>query len=128
MDVTDQEMEEVVEAWVAHRAAEDKSPERERTWWAVSLVMDWSLEHRGDLLWRFILAAYPRDLPPKAVAVLAAGPLEELLSDHGPAYIEAVESLARKDPRFNHLLGGVWRLSMPDDVWARVQAARREVW
>jgi len=56
--------------------------------------------------------------------MLAAGPLEDLLSSFGPDYIDRVETLARDDGRFKLLLGGVWRLGMTDDVWGRMQAAR----
>jgi hypothetical protein len=43
-------------------------------------------------------------------------------------FIERVEELARQDPNFNSLLGGVWQNTMTDEVWKRVQAARKEVW
>jgi len=60
--------------------------------------------------------------------VLAAGPLEDLLAHHGPAIIDRVEAHARRDERFNLLLGGVWRNGIASDVWARVEKVRREVW
>jgi len=59
---------------------------------------------------------------------LAAGPLEDLLVHHGPAIIDRVEAQARSDARFNLLLGGVWPNAIAPDVWARVEAIRREVW
>ena len=90
--------------------------------------MDWALEGDGDLLWQFILEVYKRDLPDKVVAVLAAGPLEDLLAKRGVDFIDRVEELARKDPKFNQLLGGVWRNTMTDEVWQRVQAIRNHVW
>ena len=82
----------------------------------------------GDFLWGFIQSTYRRDLPDKVVAVLAAGPLEGLLAKRGTEFIDRVEELARKDPKFNHLLGGVWRNTMPDEVWQRVQSIRNHVW
>ena len=39
-----------------------------------------------------------------------------------------IEELARKDPKFNYLLGGVWRNAMTDEVWQRLQAIRNHVW
>ena len=90
--------------------------------------MDWALEGDGDRLWQFILEVYKRDLPDKVVAVLAAGPLEDLLAKRGVDFIDRVEELARKDPKFNQLLGGVWRNAMTDEVWQRVQAIRNHVW
>ena len=126
MDET--ELSKVVDAWIAGESASRGSPEYETNWWAISEVSDWSLERNGELLWRFILAAYKRNLPDKVIAVLAAGPVEDLLAKEGPDFIDRVETLARQDPKFNYLLGGVWRNTMTDDVWQRVENIRNHVW
>ena len=126
MDET--ELNRIVDAWIAAEYAEERSPERESNPWAIEQVLDWSLERRGEHLWRFILAVYRRDLSDKAVAVLAAGPVEDLLAKQGPEFIDRVEELARKDPKFNYLLGGVWQNMMSAEIWQRVQAARHHVW
>lgn len=122
------ELNQIVDAWVAAESAEERSPERKSNEWAVERVMFWAMDGEGELLWRFVTAAYQRDLSDKTVAILAAGPLEDLLADDGPEYIERVEELARRDPKFNYLLGGVWRSTMTDEIWRRVQAARLNVW
>ena len=122
------ELNRVVDAWILGSEAKNGPAERERNWWAVDLVMDWTLEGEADRLWLFILSTYRRNLSDRVVSVLAAGPLEDLLAKHGPTFIERVEELAREDKKFNHLLGGVWQNTMSDEVWKRVQAARREVW
>ena len=106
-------------AWIAGLQAEENTPEYESHWWAID---------EPELLWRFILNVYKRDVPDKVSAVLAAGPLEDLLSYFGADYIDRVEKLAAEDQRFNWLLGGVHRLEMTDAVWSRVQAVRLEVW
>lgn len=79
-------------------------------------------------MWKLILAAYAKDMSPRVFAVLAAGPLEDLLCNFGSNYINRIEELARKDPKFNELLGGVWKSSTPDDVWGRVTQLRNDVW
>ena len=122
------EMDKIVTAWIAGSGAERGSDDYERHTWAVDEVMDWMVEGEGDRLWEFVLAAYKRDLSGTVFAMLAAGPVEDLLAKCGVDYIDRVEDLARKDPRFNDLLGGVWRNSMTDDVWQRVQAIRNNVW
>ena len=122
------ELDRVVDAWIAGHQAEGGTPEHERNWWAVSQVMDWHVDGEADLLWAFILVAYKRNISDRVVSVLAAGPLEDLLAKHGPIFIERVEQLARQDPTFNSLLGGVWQNTMPDEVWERVKAVRRQVW
>lgn len=122
------DLDKIVDAWIAATNAADGSPEYESNWWAIEQVMDWALDHQGEQLWQFITVAYKRDLSDKAVGMLAAGPLEDLLARQGPEFIDRVEELARKDPQFNYLLGGVWRNTMTDEVWQRVQTARHEVW
>lgn len=122
------ELNKIVGSWIAGQEAEHGAPEHDSNWWAISQVMDWSLEGEAELLWKFILLAYQRAISDKVIAVLAAGPLEDLLARHGPLYIDRVEQLAKDDEQFNMLLGGVWRNSMTNEVWRRVQAARKKVW
>ena len=62
----------------------------------------------------------------KVVGRLAAGPIEDLLSYHGPDFIDRVEAAARSDQRMRWALGGAWRYTMTDEIWARVQAAARD--
>ena len=81
-----------------------------------------------EVAWLAILQILERDLTEEQTAVLAAGPLEDLLAQHGSQFIERIEHEAQRSPRFNHLLGGVWRHEMPLEIWERVQKARREVW
>jgi hypothetical protein len=122
------ELDEIVTAWIAGQQANRRSPEYEANWWALSEVAYWAIEGTGDQLWQFVLETYKRDLPDQVIAVLAAGPLEDLLAKRGPNFIDRVEELARKDPKFNHLLGGVWRNTMSEEVWERVQKIRNHVW
>ena len=111
------ELDKIVTAWITAEQAERRSPEHEANWWAVFEVLGWAPEEEGELLWEFILEVYKRDPPDKAIGSLAAGPLEDLLAKRGPDFIDRVEDRARKDPKFNYVLGGVWRNSMTDEVW-----------
>lgn len=56
----------------------------------------------------------------KILSNLAAGPLEDLLGFHGPAFIDRIEVSARRNPKFARLVAGVWRNSMSDSLWQRV--------
>lgn len=88
-------------------------------------------EAPADFQLQFVLEVLSH-IPPipdnHLMQVLAAGPLETLLSVHGPTVINRIESLAKADASFNLLLGGVWKQGMADDIWDRVQACRNEVW
>lgn len=54
---------------------------------------------------------------------LAAGPLEVLLSKHGPTVIEQVEAQAKLSDKFKWLLDGVWLESIPTAIALRVERA-----
>src|ERR1700745_3001863 len=77
--------------------------------WTSMATTDLWLEERWDNLWNLVesFATSPSDLNDETLAGLAAGPIEDLLSKRGPAYIDRVESLARENPRMAKLLTGV---------------------
>lgn len=81
-----------------------------------------------EVAWRALLEIVKRDLTDDEKALLAAGPLEGLIAWHGEDFIDRVEDEAKRNPKFNHLLGGVWRQDMPLEIWERIERARKEVW
>jgi hypothetical protein len=91
------------------------------TEWGSDKMMDLALENPEEL-WDIILEILKRDPPTEVIEVLAAGPLEDYIAKLGEKVIDRVEAQAAADPKFKNLLGGVWRNSMSDDVWRRVQA------
>lgn len=104
-------VEQTVENWLKH----DKT------------MFDECCDH-PEVAWLAILELSKKDLSPDDSALLAAGPIETLLSKHGPNFIDRVEKEAKSNLKFKHLLGGVWQLGMTDRVWETVQAVREEVW
>lgn len=85
---------------------------------------EWIVREHPEHAWKCILSALSDSRAKPHLATLAAGPLEDLLSYHGAAFIERVEREARLNPEFASLLGGVWQFQMSAEVWARVQ----EIW
>jgi hypothetical protein len=127
-DSEESQIERLIEGWIAFANADFEPRERLRhsLSWANDKVNMMANED-PEFLWKFILAAYSRDLG-KADADFAAGPLEDLLSQHGDKFIDRIEELALRDARFNFLLGGVWKHWTTDDVWQRIEAVRRTAW
>ena len=91
-------------------------------------------EEEPELTWETILLvmrAYPeadfyaeeKNEARKVCGVLAAGPVEDLLSFHGHRFIEKFEEEARRDRRIAWLLGGAWQFQMSDEIWHRVRLA-----
>ena len=81
-----------------------------------------------ETAWQAILELSRRRLTEEQEELLAAGPLETLLSLHGPTFIDRVLKEAESNPPFNHLLGGVWRREMPDEIWEWIVKVRKETW
>ena len=120
-----------ISAWASAYIDAQQDPtlfERGNTlWWAVDKFMHGSSCASPEDCWAAILEVLSRNPPDKVLGVLAAGPLEDLIDDHGPEYIGHIETEARRNASFRQLLGGVWKSSTPE-VWARVQKARGELW
>jgi hypothetical protein len=47
----------------------------------------------------------------KALAFIAAGPLEDLLKKHGPVVIDCIENESEENARLQLALSGVWDLT-----------------
>lgn len=60
---------------------------------------------------------------PEVLAVLAAGPLENVLVRHGSAVLDNVIAHAHASAEFRELLGGLWGGRISDDVWRRLEEA-----
>ncbi len=73
-----------------------------------------------------VLACLRHITTPDQASLLAAGPLEDVIADHGPMVIGLAETLSRQSARFRYLLSGVWPRGQDVDgpVWHRVMAAR----
>ena len=91
------------------------------------MVFDACVEE-PEVVWQAILQILQLDLTDDQKALLAAGPLEDLLAQQGAAFIDRIEGEAKLNPRFNYLLGGVWRHEMPQEIWERITKARKEAW
>lgn len=81
------------------------------------------LDKSPDRAWEVILSILGATTDEYTLDCLAAGQLEDLIHQHGEAFIERIEEQAKRDQRFRDLLWGVWESSTPD-VWARVIQAR----
>lgn len=116
--MNDAEKQKLVASWIALHGA--GSSARDENFWAYEKLDDFGRKS-PDECWELIHAIRQADGSNEILANLAAGPLEDLLVDHGHRYIDEVERLARTDAQFRKMLGGVWKNAIADDVWVRVQ-------
>ncbi|MGW8392015.1 DUF6869 domain-containing protein [Pseudoduganella sp. HUAS MS19] len=110
----------LMECWLAAQSA-DLQLKAENEWAFMEPVDE--VRDNPERAWEYILfAAKDHRFSDHDVGIMAAGALEDLLSCHGPAFIDRVEQEAKKNRRFAWMLGGVWKSEMSDETWARVQA------
>ncbi|MCB1338824.1 MAG: hypothetical protein KDK10_15675 [Maritimibacter sp.] len=92
------------------------------------LAWSWACTHElvrsaPDLAFQIVLLMIDAMTTEQQAAAIAAGPLEDIVADHGPAFIDRIETLALRSPRFRFALSGVWPLDNEDSAeWKRVEA------
>jgi hypothetical protein len=72
--------------------------------WAVAMLNELA-RNEPDTAWLLILELIRQPLSDEAFGCLAAGPLNNLIECHGPAFIERIEEEARSNAAFRRLLG-----------------------
>lgn len=117
-------LEETAEAWIKYWAAgahENPIASDEYAW--ADVDAHWLLDADPERLWALILEIFRRPDSGPHFGILAASLLEDLLGRHGADFIDRVETFAVGDRTFATLLSGVWKSTMDDGTWARVQSA-----
>jgi hypothetical protein len=110
MPVMEADRSVLAKAWLESWATDPASYDENTSWITVA-------EADPELCFEVILEALGMVQVKKddsKFQTLAAGPLEQLLADHGLQFIERIERLAESNAGFKLLLG-VWRNSMPED-------------
>jgi hypothetical protein len=112
--------DKLVEDWIRFQHLRRQREPFESVIWAHAALDDiCDRNPRGCLsLIRKIVA---RDSSDMIISALAAGPLEDLLTRHGPSMIDDICSASEEDPRIGSMLSGVWRSTIDPMVWDRVQ-------
>lgn len=122
--MTEEEIKEWVDAYIAYQSNYDYKSDKQsdQNFWSVMKFFE-QMPDKPQLCWKAILEILNRNPQEKVLGVLAAGPLENLIEDHGSDFIEEIEKEANQNPDFKLLLNGVWESSTPE-VWERILKAR----
>jgi hypothetical protein len=92
--------------------------------WAVEEMMDLPRTH-PERAWQTILSVVEQGAPMWVLAVLGAGPLEDLLNSHGVDFIDRVEREAARNRRFYDALSCVYaHACRPESISNRVKAIK----
>ena len=115
-------------AYIEIYSIEQKIDTDHQLWWAVERTLHGLRRDQAEELWDFVLLVLSKKPNERVLSCLAAGPLEDLVAYDGKYFIDRVELLARQDPAFKHLIGGVWQNQTPPDIWSRVEQCRGASW
>mgnify|MGYP005806571543 CR=1 FL=1 len=126
--ISDRDLESLADAWIRYQQAALRQPsgvDEKADFTAVKVVSELSRrDPRSTIaLIRVVLAKVSDE---EMLAVLAAGPLEDVLAKHGAEVIDDVENLAHQDHRFRELLFGVWKNMIDAATWERLERLRRD--
>jgi hypothetical protein len=90
--------------------------------WAFEDSMTLAFEERWDDLWWLTLRALDQIAfeDRSAIAVLAAGPLENLVRYAADAVEERIVAEIVRNPKFRRAMTGVWARKERADFWARI--------
>ena len=122
MSLSEADFESWAEAYIACNLDPTHLRDGHPLFWSIERFMTPELPEQAEECWKCILLVLSKRPPDEVLGVLAAGPLEDLIDDHGPRFIDRIETAAWQDPAFRSLLNGVWESSTPD-IWARVERA-----
>ncbi|WP_252275353.1 DUF6869 domain-containing protein [Pseudomonas subflava] len=106
-------------SWAEIASFQGKYSEPENPYIIAFDEMLWLVANSPDAAWSAILDILQLDPPAQVQALLAAGPIEDLLFLHGAEFIERIEREARANSKFSLLLEGVSQLETAPDVWER---------
>jgi Family of unknown function (DUF6869) len=102
-----QERDRLARTWIFAQRLGVGTLGYDRHSWAVEELVDLAF-HQPNSLWELILRILEIDRSETIVAAIGAGPLEDLMVQHGRAFIDKVERLAAKSPLFRAAMKHAW--------------------
>ena len=110
----------LIEDWIRFQYLHRDGKPIDAVIWAHAALDDMCDSH-PQACFEMIQKVLVKDSSEMILSALAAGPLEDLLSRHGPAIIEEISSAATREPHIRTMLTGVWKSTIDPTVWDRVQ-------
>jgi len=119
--MSDQDSHDLAAAWIEYQRLPKRDAETSHLFSAFGQLYD-LVHDQPEAAWPIIQELWTLDQTDRMLAIIAAGPVEDLLCWHGPDFIGRIEQLAGQHAVVRKLLGAVWRRDMAEDVWLRLKA------
>lgn len=109
--------DELVDGYLAHCRTQS-----EEHFWAFEIVTGLAMQQEWDELWAVTLLAIERTPADdrEMLAIIAAGPLEDMVRYAAPVIEDRVVERIRADAKFRTALTGVWARAEREDFWGRI--------
>jgi hypothetical protein len=111
--------EALVAAWMAYE--ESRGGPRVDVW--ASDYLDHLVSNEPEVAWTIIIRLVAISPSDSILASIAAGPLEDLLVNHGPGFAERAVALSKQDARFRKCLRGAWLGRSTDGTRQKIKEA-----
>lgn len=120
-DTQDLDRDAVIAGYIRHAVA---GPNDNTDFWACDALNRSIIVAQAEEAWDLVVSLLRR-APDEILGNIAAGPLEDLVRQHGVVLVDWIEGEARRDSRFRFALGGIWlrRGQLPAAIEARIVAA-----
>jgi hypothetical protein len=110
-------------AYVALIGAERGTAAYQANFWAYDKLLMMCISDPLNA-WTAVKAVLAYDSSPDVTSNLGAGPIEDLLVNHGASLIEQIEFDASQSKPIQEALRSVWQGDIDQEVWRRVKRAR----
>jgi len=107
-----------VTSWMAIQDALGGSDAYEKNFWAHEDLAE-LCESKPRDAWEVIVALVGAANTEPLLEAIGAGPLQDLMTQHGEEYIAQVEKEAQENARFRRAMAGAWLDSDDTPVWAK---------
>lgn len=115
-----EQLDRIVDEWIIGQSHGGVESEQYQSRLPLMLeVMRWP-DDEPEQAWQFILAVIARNPPQQVLEIVSTLLLEDLLTAHGPLFIERAAQQAAVCGVFKQLLGAVWLASEDTPVWREV--------
>ena len=91
--------------WLRH-----STHRREEDFWAWD-ELTWTVVDNPERAWPVIMALVKR-ASDEQLGAIGAGPIEHLIDDHAPTFIDRIEAAAAAEPKFRDALASIWLNSL----------------
>lgn len=109
------DIKKLTKAWIDYQNSQDEELE-----WASDDFIDLANES-PEIAWECVLELIDTETSDEVLAILAEGPLEDLLAEHGSHFIDRIEGMSKDNLVFSRLIKHVWVDGIPAQIQDRIR-------